>query len=339
MNPEEALHRHLEPQIRRLLVADPSSREQRCHALVSVGQCDEGAVADMVATHGLAHEKLFMQTPEADMAHIGPWLVELPPAPSDALVHALAHMAAAEAVSFLRSALRPLKLAEHLRGFMSGVLLDGAPVLLRYFDPRIGFDMLVHWRDDVRQRFLAPLAWWAGWDAGFQPRRFHGASAAPASSPGDTVIELNAEWLNAIDAVGEPQLTVALLGEALAETDSRASRQLSALHPWLCRQIARDALVFARGAGFDGWDDRVLACRVALLLHPCFHADPRFTAALGALRGRSLSDVMATLPTALRAAWGHDRDRAVAHLFADAMRGLLYFPFTPGLPADNLGAS
>ena len=336
MSPEEALHRHLAPQIRGLLVEDPSSREQRRHALVSVGQCDEGAIADMVATHGLAHEKLFMQTPEADMAHIGPWLIELPPVPSDALLHALARVAAAEAVSFLRSALHPLKLAEHLRGFMSGVLLDGSPVLLRYFDPRIGFDMLTHWPDGVRQHFLAPLAWWAGWDAGLQPRRFHGASEAPAPSLGDAVIELSAEWLKAIDAVGEPQLTVAMLAEALSETDSRASRELSALHPWLCRQIARDALVFARSAGFDGWDDRVLACKLALLVHPRFHAAPGFTAAREGLRGQPLRDVMATLPTALREAWVHDRGHAVAQLFADAVRSLRSFPLPTGSPADNL---
>jgi hypothetical protein len=334
---EQALHRHLEPQIRQLLVADPSGRKQRRHALVSVGQCDEGAVADMVGTHGLACEQLFMQTPEADMAHIGPWLVELPLAPSDTLLHTLARMAATEAVSFLGSALQPLKLAEHLRRFMSGVLPDGSPVLLRYFDPRIGFDMLTHWPGDVRQRFLAPLAWWAGWDAGFEPRRFQGASGAPASPSGDAVVELDAEWLQAIDAVGEPQLTVALLAEELAETDSRTSRELSALHPWLCRQIARDALVFARGAGFDGWEDRMLACRLALLTHPRFHSDPGVTAALLDMRGRPLSEVMATLPTALREEWMHDRSRAIAHLFADMVQGLHSFPTSPGLPANNPG--
>jgi hypothetical protein len=338
MSAEQALHRHLAPQIRQLLVADPSGRNQRRHALVSVGQCDEGAVAAMVGTHGLAYEQLFMQTPEADMAHIGPWLVELPLDPSDALLHALARMAATEAVSFLGSAMRPPKLAEHLRRFMSGVLPDGSSVLLRYFDPRIGFDMLTHWTGDVRQRFLAPLAWWAGWDAGFQPRRFQGASSAPASSSGDAAIELDAEWLQAIDAIGEPQLTVALLAEELAETDSQASRELSALHPWLCRQIARDALAFARSAGCDGWEDRMLACRLALLTHPRFHSDPGFTAALLDMRGQSLGDVMAALPTALREKWMHDRSRAIAHLFADMVHRLRSFPLSPGLPANNPGA-
>lgn len=184
------------------------------YALVSAGQCEEGVVARMVAMQELACERLFMQTPEAEMADIGPWLVEIPTSSSESLRYALAHQAAAEALTLMASPLRLQKLSAHLRGFLSGTLLDGSSVLLRYFDPRIGFDMFAHWSDPVQRKFSRPLAWWAGWDGDLRIRYIKGG-ADTEITPSNEGVELTAEWVQAIDKAGEANLVIALLCEEL----------------------------------------------------------------------------------------------------------------------------
>ncbi|MDM0009549.1 DUF4123 domain-containing protein [Variovorax sp. J22G73] len=309
----EALHRYLCAQVAPLLAPGEANAGLCRYALVSAGQCNEGVVAAAVRDHRLPDERLFMQTPESDMADIGPWLIELPSTPGPELLDALADMATSQSMTLLCSALRIPKLAEHLRSFMSGVLPDGSPVLLRWFDPRIGFDMLVHWPDAVRQRFLAPLAWWAGWDGGFEFRRFSGAASGDGSSSSES-IELDTRWLKAVDEVGEPQLIVALLLEEMEAAGSPALLDLSRMHAWLRRQVARDALVFARGAGLFGWDDRLLACRLALTTHPKFYEHPAFGSVWSATAPTRLVDVLAKLPARVHAGWAQDRQPALARL-------------------------
>jgi len=79
-------------QIEHWLSAESAATATPMHryALVSAGQCEEGVVARMVAMQELACERLFMQTPEAEMADIGPWLIEIPASSSESLRHALA---------------------------------------------------------------------------------------------------------------------------------------------------------------------------------------------------------------------------------------------------------
>ena len=321
---DAVLHRCLSTQIGHLLStkAHPADAPMRRYALVSAGQCEQGAVAAMADIHGLACERLFMQTPEADMADLGPWLIALPSDAGLPLREALAQQAAAQALALLSSPVRLPKLGEHLRSFMSGVLPDGSPALLRYFDPRVGFDMFTHWPDAVRQRFVQPLAWWSGWDVRFQVLRLEGP-ARDEIAPWNGALQLDAEWCKAMDDAGQAQLVVALLAEELEEIDPPAASLLARMHPSLRTQIARGALSFADGAGLTGWDNRALACRQALLVHARFHTHPVFEAALSGTGSPRLAHVFAHVPAQLRNDWAQDREPMLARLYDAQARVLL----------------
>lgn len=311
-----ALHRAMSTQIEKWLSPESAATTTPMHhyALASAGQCEEGVVARMVAMQELSCERLFMQTPEAEMADIGPWLVEIPASPSESLRHALAQQAAAEALTLMASPLRLPKLSAHLRSFLSGTLPDGSPVLLRYFDPRIGFDMFAHWPDPVQRKFSRPLAWWAGWDGNLRIRYIKGG-ADTEIAPSNEGVELTAEWVQAIDKAGEANLVVALLSEELETSNPPAADLLAQMHPLLRRQIAQAALAFTRRAGLAGWDNKAHACRLALLKHARFHTHPGFLDALSVARTPlNLRDVLAHTPSAVQEDWAHDRDAALIRL-------------------------
>lgn len=326
---DAALHRNLSAQIERWLcvesktISSSASTPLRHYALVSAGQCEDGAVAHLVAMQELACERVFMQTPEAELADIGPWLLEIPASPSASLRHALAHQAAAEALTLMASPLRLQKLSEHLRGFLSGTLPDGSSVLLRYFDPRIGFDMLMHWPDAVKQKFIGPLAWWAGWDGDLRVQRINGAADATIAMSNNE-IELTADWVQSMDKAGEANLIVALLCEESEASNPTAARLLAQMHPMLRRQIAQGALAFARRAGLTGWENKALACRHALLKHARFYAHPGFIEALSsAPLSLALRDVLARTPLAVQQDWAHDREATLARLCDEQSNALL----------------
>ncbi|SFP40862.1 protein of unknown function [Variovorax sp. OK605] len=353
---QAVLLRSMLAQIDRLLCAERTTRPaqalpmpMRHYALVSAGQCEEGAVSHMVAMHELVAERLFMQTPEAEMADIGPWLIEMPTAPSASLRRSLAHQAAAQAVTLLGSPLRLPKLCEHLRGFLSGTLPDGSPVLLRYFDPRIGFDMLAHWPAAAQRQFTQPLAWWAGWDGDARLRYVKGAAPAdiappappppsPPSAPSNAALELPAEWVQAMDKAGEANLVVALLAEELETSNPNAANRLAQMHPSLRRQIAQAALAFAHRAGLTGWHNKAQACRQALLTHARFHAHPGFLDTLsGAPAPLDLREVLARVPLPVQQEWTQDRDAMLARLY-DAQSSVLLAAISSSAAASLPGA-
>ncbi|WP_369645747.1 DUF4123 domain-containing protein [Variovorax sp. V118] len=320
-----ALHRAMSTQIEHWLSAESAATATPIHryALVSAGQCEEGVVARMVAMQELACERLFMQTPEAEMADIGPWLIEIPASSSESLRHALAHQAAAEALTLMASPLRLQKLSAHLRGFLSGTLPDGSSVLLRYFDPRIGFDIFAHWSDPVQRKFSRPLAWWAGWDGDLRIRYIKG-SADTEITPSNEGVELTAEWVQAIDKAGEANLVIALLCEELETSNPPAADLLAQMHPLLRRKIAQAALAFARHAGLAGWDNKAHACRLALLKHARFHTHPGFLDALSVARTPlNLRDVLAHTPSAVQQGWACDRDAMLVRLCDEQSNALL----------------
>lgn len=312
---------------------EAAGRPMHRYALVSAGQCEEGFVADMVAAHALSCERLLMETPEAELADIGPWLVALPESPEASLLHELASHAGKQALTVLSSPVRLPRLGEHLRSFMYGSTTDGTPVLLRYFDPRIGFDVVAHWGADIRQKFMAPLAWWAGWNGLFEPQSFTGP-ARGETSPMDARIALTPQWDRAIDAVGEAHFMAALLAEELEETAPHAAEELSEIHPLIRRCIASDALAFARQAQWSGWDDRALACRQALLQHARFHTHPAFEAAWRRFDGVDavgLRQVLADLPAQVAQDWAQDREPMLVRLYEQHAQSL--FSLNAALPA------
>jgi len=316
------LRRCTRHRIDQLLFNDGARPATHCYALVSTGQCDEGVIASMVAAYGLSFERLFMQTPEAEMADIGPWLIEIPLSGSEALRRSLARHAASQALTLMCSPMRLPRLCEHLRGFLSGTLADGSPVLLRYFDPRVGFDMLAHWPASVQGQFMQPLDWWAGWDGDAQLRHANG-DADIETAPRRDAIELAPEWARAMDKVGEAHLLVALLAEELEASNPTDALLLEQVHPLLCRQIAQAALAFIHRAGFAGWSNKAQACHQALLRHARFHAHPGFLEILPvANESLELREVLARVPRAVQQEWAQDRDAMLVRL-CDAQADVL----------------
>ena len=339
---DATLHRWLCAQIRRLLespaaTSPGASQPLHRYALVSAGQCLHHLPESLAATHGLLHECLFLQTSEAESADVGPWLIALPPATDAALQDALAWQAADEALTLLASPLRLPALAAHLRGFLHGTLDNGRAdhgiaVLLRYFDPRIGFDAVQHWAPALRDAFLQPLAWWAGWDAAGQPRFLKGRARLSANPPAGR-LPLPPTWRKAVDAVGEPQLLAALTAEALEADDPVAAQSLALVHPLTQRRIVREALDFAASAGLSGWTDRSLACRQALLVHARFHAHPAVAAALANRASvqqpgptPQLHALLASLPPQVAQDWAADRGPMLGRLYEAQAQALDTLP-------------
>lgn len=295
---------------------------RRHYALVSAGQSHAVDPASLLEAHGLDHEQLFLQTPEADMADAGPWLIALPPAPDASLLSALSAQACDDALTLLASPIKLAPLAAHLRSFLHARLEGGdedVPVLLRYFDPRIGFDAVEHWPAEARRAFLQPMAWWAGWDAQGQARRLSGPGRT-ASTHQARPMRLSKTWSDALATVGAPQLAAALLAEELEETRHADVHWLTRMHPLLQRGIAREAMDFATGAGLVTWNDRLTACRQALLTHAAFHSHPALAKAPAAPPSQSdsaesapptLDALLTTLPASVRQGWLHDRDAAL----------------------------
>ncbi|PZQ65006.1 MAG: hypothetical protein DI563_26120 [Variovorax paradoxus] len=179
-----------------------------CHALVDAAACgqldeqrpDEGAIARLAARHPVEATPLFLLTPEADIAGAGPWLIELPVSEDGeavpALLSDLARVAGlAQALSLMASPLRSTTLAIHLRGWFDGRIPadptiaddEDAGAVLRWYDPRVGFDMVALWPEADRDAFLSAFTW-AGWDAAFTPRglrctRSRDPRAAPRPQP------------------------------------------------------------------------------------------------------------------------------------------------------------
>lgn len=91
-------------------------RSAQCYALINAGQCTPGSIARLIADHELDAEPLFAHTAEDAHVDQGPWLLRLPPQPSDALLLRLAADAGGkQALSVIASPLRNHVLCAHLR--------------------------------------------------------------------------------------------------------------------------------------------------------------------------------------------------------------------------------
>jgi len=337
---DAALHEWLSIQIRGLLSIEPATvhgTRLYNYALISAGQCEDHAAATLVASHHLAYERLFMQTPEAELADIGPWLVEIPSQPDERLLRALAQQAAAQAMTLLCSPVRLPKLCEHLRSFMYGAMPDGSPVMLRYFDPRVGFEIFRQWPESVQQHFAMPLAWWDGWDSDLQRRHISGESTSKIS-PLKARIELSTAWCNAMDLTGEAHLIVALLAEELEESNHDSSHRLEQIHPVLRRQIAKKALAFSKKAGLVSWNNRAMACRHALLQHANFYQDPEFLSTLLDTGVNSLEAVLALVPKQTHADWDNDREQMLIRLYDELVCALPFFDTSTASITRRFGA-
>lgn len=258
--------------------------EQRCYALVSTGQCEEikqdrqydSRMARLVQRHALEVEALFQHTAEAALASIGPWLIELPLSSQGAavapeLLHELALEAGVvHALSMVSSPLRSLTLANHLRSWMRGLILpdpslvgdEAVGAVLRWFDPRIGFDMVSLWPESEQRDFMRAFTW-AGWDARFEPRGMRcSRPRAPASAERTEPLPLDMPLLQAIAPLSRAD---ELLDDVRQQAEAKAFDHIA---PALQRWVAIDQLSAIQRLAIDDHDSKITLLHHALSLHP-----------------------------------------------------------------------
>lgn len=301
---------------------------QRCHALVNAGQCgvveedrqEDGWAARLVARYQLDATPLFLHTQEAAAAGVGPWLIELPPMPPAGAapwLHDLARGAGAvQALSLVASPLRPVTLAVHLRSWLDAVIpadpaLDNdeaVGAVLRWFDPRIGFDMVARWPNDARQDFLSAFTW-AGWSAEFHPRGLRCSKPhAPQSAARTEPMRLDKDLLLAMASLNRAD---ALLAHVHERFGSQAFQHIA---PALQRWIAIDQLQAVQQLGltdFEGW---ITLLQQSLSLHPELPYLPGLAESLVDARsaGRTLAHVFEAQP----ANWWQQQQNAAPHKWA-----------------------
>ena len=273
---------------------------QRCFALLNVLECregfdsapDAGPVADLVRRYKLVPEKLLMHTPEAALADIGPWLIELPTsspdrASSTELLHDLARESGLfHGLSLLASPLRIGTLAAHLRSWLHGTILpdpdlkndEAMGALLRWFDPRVGFDMVSLWPTPERHQFLQAFTW-GGWDIHLAPVG-HRCSAGRMPQRADRVGRL----------LLDKCLLIAMAALSRADdlfadvVEQGQPRTFAAIAPALQRWIAANQYDAAIGLGIADRASRVCLLHHALSVHPNLSASP-------GLKGRLANEV------------------------------------------------
>lgn len=302
---------------------------QRCHALVSAGQCgavdehrqEDSWTARLVAQGQLDATPLFLHTPEAAAAGVGPWLIELPApregaAPSR-LLHDLAHGAGAvHALSLMASPLRPTALAAHLRSWLDGLIPadpaiaddEAVGAVVRWFDPRIGFDMVALWPEADRRDFLRAFTW-AGWDVRFHPRGLPCSKPhAPASAERVAPMLLHKELLLSMVPLNQAD---ELLAEVLEAGEAQAFAHIA---PALLRWIALDQVQAAQRLGIADRDARLTLLHHSLSLHPGLPRVPGLQEWLAeaAGQGRTLAHVLDARPPG----WWQRQRNAAPHAWA-----------------------
>lgn len=109
--------------------------EQRLYALVDGAQYRSRHGEPLSPRPGFCG--LFAETPDASLAHAGPWLVDAELASDAAIVQTAALEREASAVSWLIAPLDLRGLAQLLRLNLHAELPDRRTALLRFWDPRV----------------------------------------------------------------------------------------------------------------------------------------------------------------------------------------------------------
>lgn len=333
----------------------------RCYALVNVGQCGEvpedrqqdSQIAHVVRDHGLNIEALFRHTPEAALAGIGPWLIELPASllanaqTGGALYDLALHAGTVQALSLVASPLRPAVLAAHFRSWLHGLILPDPTIahdesmggVIRWFDPRTGFDIVSCWPEAEQRNFMSAFTW-AGWSATFEPQGRR-CSAFPVfrSVERTEPLLLNKELLLALAPLNYAD---ELLADVLEQAETKTFVSIA---PALQRWVAIQQVNAAQQLGITDRASRLTLLHHALSLHPDLSRLPGLQERLDreAASGRVLSHVLDARPPAW---WQEHRNAAPAiwaqwahHFLAPALArktdNLATHPFVGLLASSN----
>lgn len=296
------------------------------YALVDAGNAGEGWPERFAAEHGWACDSLFSGSAEAVFADIGPWLIELPQALTTEQCHALALQAATRhALSLIASPYPRLPLLANLKTWLDGRLEDGTSVLVRYFDPRIGLDLINQLPEAqaIRQSF----ACWASWDVDYQPRWLTGNAGAMPMQAGPLLLSRESQRI--LDEINAPDLILALIHE-----DDLEAGELDHISPALKRFIAHRQYRHARSLGVCNWADQRLWVIAGLVVHPGLAAHPQVAAgARQALeRGMPLASQILDMPEKTLKAIQEDAPRRT-YLLGEEILKKLAARIHAGLPA------
>lgn len=233
------------------------------YALVNFALCKPEAVVDLCQAHGLELFGLFENTPEEEHAAIGPQLIALTHAPDPKWLETLAQQcAASDALSFIVSPQPMFQLVEHLQSWFDGVLEDESGVLVRYFDSRIGFELIGLLAPEERNAFLAPMRFWAGWNGTFAPTVMQG-QARRTAPPRALPLPIDKALRQSIAHISLANLLLGLITEEDVEDG-----ELDHIAPLLQRHIAQRQLAQLQAAGLQDWADQRFWVGMGLRINP-----------------------------------------------------------------------
>ena len=249
-----------------------------CFVLINAGQCIPNAVEQFVSEHALEAEPLFLTMPEAESAAIGPWLISLPKTPTSNLIHRIVEFSVKHhAVSLFSSPFKGYALYPHLRSFMHCEFEDGSTGMLRYFDPRVGFELVTNWSSELQQRFIAPFDFWSSWDRSFTPIIRLGKSLKKALAPADQITISNYTVIH-LQQSNQADLLLALNHEDRSKIEQPSP--IEDIAPCLQYALAVEALGFAKERQLHSQEERLSLIKNALTIHPTFYKNRKFISEL-----------------------------------------------------------
>ncbi len=252
--------------------ATPSTR----YALIDAILCPPDYVFELGDAHGLNFTAVFLGTAEAAYHKKGPFLLQLPDDPLERnhpLIAALAETPGLkQALTLIESPLPLPELCAWLRAWLKAELDDGARILLRWFDARIGITLLQTLPPELSGRFLSPFRHWHAWDWNYRPRRLSGPTR-PAPEKIPEPIRIDPATLKTLGAISTVQETIHYL-----DTEDPTPRPEIAplpMLPALRHYVAECELDTIRRMGLSlSRNDRLSALWFALHAHPRFWQDP-----------------------------------------------------------------
>lgn len=209
---------------------------------------------------------LFDLSKESHISKYGPLLIPIRPergASAPVVAALLQAMSHGWTVSWLSSKLDMGKLAEHLAGYLNGVMEDGSEVLVRYYDPRLLASFLSSPDENKKHSLLTPVNTWSYWDRELNFITIQGDNLEESDGVKDTLIPLHTQRKLADSSLGD------LLTSGLTEQSD--ATEFSEWLPHALYSAVQRHLEQARDFGLSELADLQLFVTLSMTVHPDFH--------------------------------------------------------------------
>ncbi|MES2740153.1 MAG: DUF4123 domain-containing protein [Pseudomonadota bacterium] len=144
---------------RRHALLQESRRDLRLYALVDGVQYTQQVGANLTPLGG-QRRALFDGTPDAPLAHAGPWLIDVQQAAAESVDELVALEQTAPAVTWLIAPLALERLAQLLTARLETRLPDGRTALIRFWDARVLANLAQVLDEPQREAFFADIHEW-----------------------------------------------------------------------------------------------------------------------------------------------------------------------------------